>query len=158
MHEVIQTAPVCVWHGFSITSHSRIYKNVNSLTAGHNWRLQVPTAHLCILMLDQDWLPNCVWCRRSRGRPSLKSVFSLNTEKRSDFQQWMWKQLCSFKLCTHIILHSEARTFNCRNKKEKHILTGGGRIKVIYPLSVQNPNAWVTKSYLETSQRCTLKW
>jgi len=37
----------------------------------------------------------------------------------------MWEQPSSVKFCTYIILHSEAQTFICRNKK-KTFLSGGG--------------------------------
>lgn len=57
-------------------------------------------------------------CRPSRGEISV----AVSTEKLFQFRRWRWRQCFSLKLCIHIILHSEAQTFNCGDKRRNTFL------------------------------------
>ena len=51
---------------------------------------------------------------------------SVSSENVLNFEPRMWKQPSSVEICTHILLHSEAQTSNCRNMKKNTLLMKGG--------------------------------
>lgn len=58
------------------------------------------------------------------------------------FQQLMWKQPSSVKLCTCVIRHSDAPIFNCRNEKKNTFLTRRGRLFFFLPYSAGDWIPW----------------
>lgn len=61
----------------------------------------------------------------------------------------IWNQPSSVELCSYIILHSEAQTFNCRNRST--FLTAGGTLSTIFELVYF---ATFHHEYLKTTKIC----
>ena len=108
------------------------YINIISETAGHkmsptsrwspfsvsvHWRLQVSTSHLCKLNMSQGLASKLfLMSQIMLVDPPHKIVFSVRNVTLSIDE--MWKQPSIIKLCTYIILYSEAQSSSCRNKKK----------------------------------------
>ncbi len=74
-----------------------------------HWRLQVSTSHLCELHTGPRLAPNYLWCHKCRLYVHMSDLRWAQRNFPS-FSRWMWKQPSRAKLCTYIILHSEAQT------------------------------------------------
>lgn len=82
-------------------------------------KLQV--SHLCMLSIERR-LKLFVAKRMLWYSPPFQiNFFSENKKRDLHYQQWIWKQPCGVRLCTCIIIYSDAQIYNFRSNNETKI-------------------------------------
>lgn len=91
-----------------------------------HWRLKFPHHTCACWTLDQDWLPNYLWCYKSCHARVVKSDFHRAQRNFSIFYKEKSEHSLNTSNCSYIILHCDThKTQHRKGKKKKTVLTGG---------------------------------